>query len=368
VGSDDAGARGFFEKANALQESGDLGGAIASFGEAIRLDPGESTYYTFRGIAHAELAAALGRENDNAGRAREFDQAIRDYSRAIELAPNSIAAYYHRGLALARRGDYDGAIRDASKVIDLAPNDAQAYLIRGGAHHDAGDYDSAFADLSMSMSLDPNPATQDMLDMVARKRGGERPSEKIFQSLLMVLTLGIKRIPFSEMRRRQWLPFKGRDGEPNPLNIGFNIVVGLFRYIIPYAVFGFVFHLVRLLYLVTVEIIKAVKRRRAKGGLRPGLTFMKALSAFSGFSGGEEGAGADGSAAAAKQAAPPAGSAGRDTGGGGAAWQMPARPAVSQAASPVVQSVASQPPARPAPARPALSLDELMGTARAKDK
>jgi hypothetical protein len=96
------------------------------------------------------------------------------------------------------------------------------------------------------------------------------------------------------------------------------------------------------------------QKRRAAG---PYLGATKTLRGVFGGGEGEEGTGAGGQAAeepaaAARQAAPPAG--GGDRGTGGAAWQAPP----TKPAAPAVRE----------PARPALSLDELMNIGKAKDK
>ena len=61
----------------------------------------------------------------------EFDKAIADYTRAIELAPNAADVYYNRGSAYHEKGKYDRAIDDYIKAISLDPNLAMAYYNRG---------------------------------------------------------------------------------------------------------------------------------------------------------------------------------------------------------------------------------------------
>ncbi|XP_038607365.1 tetratricopeptide repeat protein 32 [Tachyglossus aculeatus] len=51
----------------------------------------------------------------------DFDEAIDDYSSAIEAQPNFEVPYYNRGLILYRLGQYDEALRDFRKVLDLNP-------------------------------------------------------------------------------------------------------------------------------------------------------------------------------------------------------------------------------------------------------
>ncbi len=62
---------------------------------------------------------------------KDYRGAIADYSKAIQLNPKFIKAYYLRGVAKAEMQDYNGAIADFSKIIELNPSDADAYFARG---------------------------------------------------------------------------------------------------------------------------------------------------------------------------------------------------------------------------------------------
>ena len=53
---------------------------------------------------------------------REYDWAIEDYDTVIEMKPDNVEAYIHRGLAYHHKGEYDRAIGDFTKAIELKPN------------------------------------------------------------------------------------------------------------------------------------------------------------------------------------------------------------------------------------------------------
>ena len=61
----------------------------------------------------------------------DFNGAIQDYTKAVELNTNYPEAYSTRGYAKSILEDYKGAIHDCSKSIELNPNHAFAYSIRG---------------------------------------------------------------------------------------------------------------------------------------------------------------------------------------------------------------------------------------------
>ncbi|RKY13529.1 MAG: hypothetical protein DRP82_05285, partial [Planctomycetota bacterium] len=83
----------------------------------------------------------------------DFDRAIEDYDRAIELNPKLAEAYYNRGNAWAMKGEYDRAIEDWTKVIELDPKFALAYTNRGLAWDEKGDYDKAIEDYNKAIEL-----------------------------------------------------------------------------------------------------------------------------------------------------------------------------------------------------------------------
>ena len=60
----------------------------------------------------------------------EYDKAIADYSRSIELDPNSAGAYLDRGIVYEYTKEYDKAIGDYTKAIGLEPNYSSAFYKR----------------------------------------------------------------------------------------------------------------------------------------------------------------------------------------------------------------------------------------------
>ena len=63
--------------------------------------------------------------------------------------------YYNRGLAYANIGEYQLAIRDYDKVIELDPEHAEAYCFRGLAYDNLGDYRQAIGDYDKAIESDP---------------------------------------------------------------------------------------------------------------------------------------------------------------------------------------------------------------------
>ena len=53
----------------------------------------------------------------------DFDRAISDWDKAIQLDPNFSAVYYNRGIAYANKGETQNAIADFKKVLELCSVD-----------------------------------------------------------------------------------------------------------------------------------------------------------------------------------------------------------------------------------------------------
>ena len=71
---------------------------------------------------------------------KEYDPAIADYTRAIQLDPGFAKVYNNRGLAWCAKTEYDRAIADYDEAIRLDPGYATAYHNRGYAWDEMGEY------------------------------------------------------------------------------------------------------------------------------------------------------------------------------------------------------------------------------------
>ena len=87
-------------------------------------------------------------ETDVDGRKHEFDKVTADYSKAIE-----VAAYEDRGKAYNETGHIDQAIRDFSKAIELAPTSVVNYHRRAEAYMKQGDYEKSWEDVHRAEAL-----------------------------------------------------------------------------------------------------------------------------------------------------------------------------------------------------------------------
>src|SRR5688572_4179156 len=83
-------------------------------------------------VAYGQAAPVSAEDYFNRGNARtdkgDWDGAIADHTRAIELNSKYAEAYYGRGYARREKGELSGAIADYSKVIELSPKSPNGYF------------------------------------------------------------------------------------------------------------------------------------------------------------------------------------------------------------------------------------------------
>jgi tetratricopeptide (TPR) repeat protein len=88
-----------------------------------------------------------------------YDPAIADYTKAIQLNPKFTGQYSYRGDAYAQNGDYDAAIADYTEVINNNSDKAikaMTYGKRGFLYSRKGDYRMGIADCNKAIKIDAN--------------------------------------------------------------------------------------------------------------------------------------------------------------------------------------------------------------------
>jgi tetratricopeptide (TPR) repeat protein len=86
----------------------------------------------------------------------DYDGAIADYTKALDLNSSYLGAYNNRGMAKSKQGNFDGAIADYAQAIKMKPTFTDAYFNRGTAELLQGNFDAAIADCSKTIELKPD--------------------------------------------------------------------------------------------------------------------------------------------------------------------------------------------------------------------
>ena len=86
----------------------------------------------------------------------DYEEAILDYNKALELSPTQICLVYSmRGNAKRNLGNFDGAISDQNKALDFDPLYADGYFNRSSAKFQKGDCEGAIEDYSQVIKINP---------------------------------------------------------------------------------------------------------------------------------------------------------------------------------------------------------------------
>ncbi len=107
---------------------------------------------SFAGAAIVGVAASTDRGVVYLSRG-EYDQAISEFNKALEINSQNSEAYKNRGTAYMKKGQYDQAISDYTKVLEINPKDAEVYNIRGRAYYFEGKYKESWEDLNKAEGL-----------------------------------------------------------------------------------------------------------------------------------------------------------------------------------------------------------------------
>jgi protein O-mannosyl-transferase len=87
-----------------------------------------------------------------------FDEALRDFNKAIELKPEYSDAYNNRGKLLKSTGRYEDMLSDFNKAIESNSDNFEAHNNRGNVLCIMKKYDEAIADFNSAIALKPEMA------------------------------------------------------------------------------------------------------------------------------------------------------------------------------------------------------------------
>jgi len=131
-----------FDTGNQLLQQGKLQEAIASYCDAIKLNPTNSWF-------HHQMAEALAKLG-------QFDQAVTAYRDAIELNPDFSWSYHHLGDALTQQQQWEESAEAFRKAIELNPEHYGSYVGLGKSLAKLGQLDEAIAAYRRAQELNPD--------------------------------------------------------------------------------------------------------------------------------------------------------------------------------------------------------------------
>jgi len=136
----------YYKRGEEFRKARNWDKAIAEYTRAISINPNYWRPYWGRGYCYG----ANGK--------REWDQMLADYTAALRINPNEPILVMSIGVYYGNTGDQERAIAQYSEAIRMKPDYAGAYSNRGDAYRMKGDYDKAIADCDTAIRLDPKLA------------------------------------------------------------------------------------------------------------------------------------------------------------------------------------------------------------------
>ncbi len=84
----------------------------------------------------------------------DYPNALKEYSKAVELDSGSAEAYCRIGSAYFNLAEYSNAVQNYTECLKMNPKHIQAYIERSGAYANLGDLDSSIDDLRTVLKID----------------------------------------------------------------------------------------------------------------------------------------------------------------------------------------------------------------------
>jgi protein O-mannosyl-transferase len=121
-------------------------GALSLWDDAVRYNekstaPLTERSYHNRGFAHLQ--------------ARQYTQALADFSQAVQINPRDASAYLGRGVLYARTGSHELAVQELNRAIGIAPGYAEAYAKRCFVRMLQDNPPQALPDCEKAVTLNP---------------------------------------------------------------------------------------------------------------------------------------------------------------------------------------------------------------------
>jgi putative GTP pyrophosphokinase len=132
-------------KALSAHNNNQFNEAISQYTRILELKPNDnilSIIYKHRGMANFACSC--------------YNEAIDDFSNSLELDNQSYKAAYYRGVVYSVIKQYLKAIDDYTLSLTINPYQSFCLFRRGQAYYHIGDYPQALADCENSLALEPN--------------------------------------------------------------------------------------------------------------------------------------------------------------------------------------------------------------------
>jgi len=154
-------ARAYSERGDAYAMRGDYERALADYEKAIAIglargaDTKDTSSPLFRRTAQTRLALTAAYHNRAIvyHRLKDYDRALSDVNKALDIDPHMPLAHYRRGLLYAVMGDDDKALADFSREIENNADFGPAYVGRAKVYFRKKEHEKCLKDIKRAHEL-----------------------------------------------------------------------------------------------------------------------------------------------------------------------------------------------------------------------
>jgi tetratricopeptide (TPR) repeat protein len=138
--------------------------AIELYDAALQADPQDVNTWYYKGLALSDRAAAvragvrINMSGDEKAAEGYYEEAIRAYSRAVEINPNYVTAWKNIGNVLYSLGRYNESLAAYDKAIEIVPSYPLAWYNKGLVQDKLGRYDEAVKSYDKAIEKDSKNA------------------------------------------------------------------------------------------------------------------------------------------------------------------------------------------------------------------
>ncbi len=140
-------------------------------------------------VATAKTSPSSPNTHNNMGdvysRSGDIDNAIKEFSLAIEINPNYADAYHNRGSAHQSKGDMDSAINDYQKAIEINSNIWQSFQNLAGIYFNSGDFEKAALYMEQAFSKNQSVELAYNLALIYSKIGKISEAREILLQIMI---------------------------------------------------------------------------------------------------------------------------------------------------------------------------------------
>lgn len=115
--------------------------ALKYFTKAIEINPNESKYYNDRGVAYK--------------RSGDLEKALSDYEKSLEINPHYTNALNNKGVVFLEQGRYDEALASFEEALKYGGLEGKIFTNVGIAKAAKGDHKAAVKDFNSAVSMQP---------------------------------------------------------------------------------------------------------------------------------------------------------------------------------------------------------------------